>query len=327
MRTRRLLLALAVLASVVTQPLPVSAQDWPSQPVTIVVPYAPGGAVDIMARALAQRLQFYWKQPVVVENKAGAVESIAATGVAHAKPDGYTLFLATEVALETNPFLFSKLAYNPATDFTPITRVVEGPLVYVVRKDSPILSIQQLVQQAKGEPGKISYGSSGNGGSVHLAVNWFSIISGSTPFLHVPYRGAAPAVQDLLAGHVTFSAAPLSLVAPFIKENRLRALAITGESRIRTLADTPTLQELGYKDSVTKFMFGLVGPAKMPPKLAARISSDVGTVIRDPDFQARNVEPNGFVLAAETPESFARFLAADREKQQARVKAANVQLD
>jgi len=318
--------ALATLSSLML-PHAGAAQDWPTQPVTIVVPYAPGGAVDIMGRALAEKLAIRWKQPVVVDNRAGGTEVIAANAVARAKPDGYTLFLATEVGLETNPFLFSKLPYNPSKDFTLITRVIEGPLVYVVRSDSPIRTIQELVQKAKEHPNQISYGSSGPGGSVHLAVNWFAIASGNTPFTHVPYRGSAPAVQDVLAGIVQFTAAPLSLLAPFIKENRLRAIATSGSTRIRTLPDVPTLTESGYKDSVIQYMFGLVGPAKMAPELAERIANDVASVMHDPEFLARNVEPNGFSLAVETPKQFERYLNDDREITKVRVKAANVQLD
>lgn len=306
---------------------PAAAQEWPTQTVTIVVPYAAGGAVDIMARALAEKLLHRWKQPVVVENRAGAAEVIAATSVARAKPDGHTLFLATEVGLETNPFLFSKLAYNPLTDFTPITRVIEGPLVYVVRADSPMRSMQLLVQQAKEQPGKISYGSSGTGGAVHLAVNWFAIVSGNTSFTHVPYRGSALAVQDVLGGVIHFTSAPLSLVAPFIKDNRLRAIGTTGSARIRTLADVPTLAELGYKDSVVNFMFGMVGPAKMPTSLTNRIASDIGSVVRDPEFHSRNVEANGFVAVVESPTEFSHYLTTNQEKARMRVKAANVQLD
>ena len=323
---RRVLLILMVLLSVARLP-EASAQDWPAKPVTIVVPYSPGGAVDILARALAERLTGRWRQPVVVDNRAGAAEAIAAVSVARAKPDGLTLFLATEVGLETNPLLFSKLAYNPATDLTPITRVIEGSLVYVVRADSPYRNIKQLVQAAKEQPGKISYGSSGNGGAVHLAVNWFAKISGDTPFLHIPYRGSAPAVQDLIAGQVTFTAAPLSLVAPFIKEGRLVAIATTGQSRIQSLSSVPTLSELGYPDAVVTFMFGLVGPAKLPPDLAAKIAADVASVAHEPSFVASQIEANGFVLTTETPAQFARYLSGNAEKQRARVKAANVQLD
>lgn len=323
----RLLLAWAVVVATAPFGLPARAEDWPSQPVTIVTPYAPGGAVDILARALAEKLTLRWKQPVIVENRTGAAEVIAAVSVARAKPDGYTLFLATDVALETNPFLFSKLSYNPQTDFSPITRVIEGPLVYVVKADSPIYTIQQLVQRAKEQPNKVSYGSSGTGGSVHLAINWFAIVSGETPFLHVPYRGSAPAVQDILSNTVQFTAAPLSLVAPFIKDNRLRPLAVTGRERIRSLPDVPTLAELGYRDSVVQYMFALVGPAKMRPALARQIAVDVGAVMREPEFLARNVDINGFVLAVETPAEFAQYLATNRETVRARVKAANVQID
>lgn len=327
MWTRRFLHCLAALAMLQLSSMSAMAQEWPAQPVTIVVPYAPGGAVDIMARALAEKLTTRWKQPVLVDNRTGAAEVIAANSVARARPDGYTLFLATEVGLETNPWLFSKLSYNPITDFTHITRVIEGPLVYVVKADYPARTIQQLIQQAKEQPGKIAYGSSGAGGAVHIAVNWFGIVSGNTQFNHVPYRGSAPAVLDVLAGNVQFTAAPLSLVAPYIKANQMRAIATTGTARIRSLPDVPTLAELGYRDSAITFMFGLVGPAKMSAPLAERIAADVASVVREPEFAARNVEANGFVLALESPAEFSRYLVANQEKQKARVKAANVQLD
>jgi len=318
--------AIALFALTGLLPGSASAQNWPTQAVTIVVPYAPGGGLDILARALGEKLSQRWKQPVLVENKAGAAEIIAASSVIRAKPDGYTLFFATDVGLETNPFLFSKLPYNPRTDFTPITRVIEGPAIYVVRADSPTRTIGQLLRQAKENPGKVAYGSSGTGGAVHLIVNWLSVVS-DTPFTHVPYKGLAPAVADILAGVVHFSATPLSMVAPFIKEDRLRAIATTGEIRTPALPDVPTLAELGYKDSVIKFMFGLVGPARLPSSVAEKIASDVAAVTREPEFLAKNIDVHGYVLAVETPASFAQYLETNAEKQRARVKAANVRLD
>ena len=303
------------------------AQEWPNQPVTIVVPYPPGGAADIMARRLSERLATRWRQPVVVENRAGGNEIIGAISVIKARPDGYTLLFATEVGLETNAFLYSKLPYDPKLDFTPITRVAEGPLVYVVRNDSPVRNMRELIAAAKDKPGTVSYGSSGAGGSMHLAVNWLGVVAGNVDFLHVPYKGAAPAVVDLLGGLLHFTAPPLSVVAPYIKDNRLRPIATTGAARIRSLPEVPTLTELGYRDSVIQFMFALVGPAKLPPEIASRIAADVGAVMRDPEMQSRSLEPFGFVLAVETPAEFAQFLTANQEKQRRRVKAANVQLD
>ncbi|HSW20018.1 MAG TPA: tripartite tricarboxylate transporter substrate binding protein [Ramlibacter sp.] len=327
MRPRRRLLA-ALLAAAFIHALPATAADaWPDKPVTLVVPYAAGGGLDTFVRALAPKLSLRWKQPVVIDNRAGGTEVIAAASVIRARPDGYTLFMATDVALETNPFLFSKLPYSPLNDFTLITRLVRGSLVYVVRADSPVRTIQQLVTLGKEQPGKISYGSTGPGGMPHIAMNWFATVSGNTPFLHVPYRGSAPAMQDLLAGQVVFSAGPLSFMEPFIKEGRVRPLAVTAATRLKGLPDVPTLQELGYADTVNEFSFAVVGPPKMPAELASRIAADMGAAVNDPDFLARQVEPFGFVVSTETPPEFTRYLTSVQDKVKARVKAANVQLD
>jgi tripartite-type tricarboxylate transporter receptor subunit TctC len=307
---------------------PATAQDWPKRPVRIVVPYpAGGGAGDVIARRLGEKLSEKWKQPVVIDNKPGASEIIGATTVTQAKPDGYTLLLATEGALQTNAFLFSKLPYDPVKDFTPITRIVEGPFVYVVRSESPYTSMQQLVAAAKAQPGKVSYGSSGPGGTVHLAVHWFATTAGNVQFNHVPYKGAAARLQDLLTGLIDFTAAPVGAVSGFIRDRQMRPLALTGANRLRSLPDVPTLQELGYKDSIATFMFALAGPAGMPTEIANLIARDVAAVLKEPDFVARNVDPFGFVIVSETPAEFSRFLASDHDKQRESVKANNVRLD
>lgn len=304
-----------------------TAQEWPQQPVRIVVPYVAGGAVDMMARVLADKLGGRWKQPVVVENRAGASEIVAATFVKDAPPDGYTLFLATEVGLETNQYLFSKLSYDPEKDFLPITRVIEGALVYVVRSDSPITSMHELMARAKARPNTVSYGSSGPGGAIHLATHWLGTVAGNVQFLHVPYKGSAPTMTDLLAGQIDFTAAPLSVVAPFLESKKMRALAVSSPTRLAPLSDVPSFTELGYEKAVSSFMFGLVGPARMPAALARTVAADVAAVVSDKAFQEKNVDPYGFKVATETPEAFRAFLLKDKETQRLRVEAANVKLD
>jgi tripartite-type tricarboxylate transporter receptor subunit TctC len=327
MNSRRLLAWTLCLISLMTWAGVSLAQGWPSKPVRVIVPYPPGTSSDVTMRAIGEKLSQKWGQPVVVENKPGASEIVGILSVVQAQPDGYTIGMATEGGLEVNAFLFSKLPYNPVTDLTPITRLVGGPLVYVVRGDSPHNTIGQLLDAAKKAPGKISYGSSGAGGGIHLSVNWLAVQAGNVQFIHAPYRGANLAVQDVLAGSIQFAASPLSIVMPFITDGKLRAIAATSTARLRTLPNVPTLSELGYMDSDYYYMLALAGPAKLPPAVASKIATDVRAIVRDPEFQAKYTEPFGFTLFTDSPEEFAQFLAIDREKQRARVKAANVQLD
>ena len=322
--------SLVALVSVVSTagllPQCASAQAWPAQSVRIVVPYPPGTATDVLGRTLAERLQAKWKQPVVIDNKAGASEMLAATNVATAQPDGYTLLLASEVGLETNQFLFSKLQYNPVTDFTPIVKLIEGPLVLVVRGDSRFKSMQDIAAAARKDPGAVSYGSAGVGGSVHLTADWMSKVGGFE-VKHVPYRGSSFAVQDVLAGVIDFTLTGPPTAAPLVQSGQLRALAVTSPSRMKMLPDAPTTVEAGYRDSTYMFMFGLVGPARLPPSIAQKIAADVTEILSDPAFQAKNTEPFGYVVGGGTPEDFIRFLGGDREKHKVRVKSANVKLD
>lgn len=306
---------------------PASAQVWPTQPVNIVVPYPPGGDTDILARKLAEKLSQTWKQPVVVENKPGTAEIVGTMHVVNAKPDGYTLLMASQVALETNPFLFSKLAYDPVTDLTPITRMTEGPFLYVVRKESQFQTIQELVASAKENPEKVSYGSGGMGGIAHLAVNWFAKSAGNVEFMHVPYKGGAQRLQDLLAGRVDFTLVPLGVASGLIQSDKIRPLATSGARRLSALPDVPTFKDAGIDDAVVTFMFALAGPAKMPEDISDKIARDVAAVLKDPEFREKNIDPLGYAVIGDTPAGFREFLAVDRRKQKALVEAANVKLD
>jgi len=305
----------------------VTAKEWPSQPVSIVVPYPPGGDTDILARKLAERLSQLWKQAVVVENKPGAAEIIGANSVVNSKPNGYTLLMASQIALETNLFMFSKLTYDPIRDLTPITRVIDGPFLYVVRKDSPFHSIQQLAVDAKETPQKISYGSGGVGGIVHLAVNWFAKVAGDIEFTHIPYKGGAQRLQDLLAGRIDFTLAPLGAAGGLLESDRIRVLATSGTSRLKALPEVPTLSEAGFENAAITFMFALAGPAELPQQIADKIAHDVAIVVNEPEFRSKNIDPLGYSVVGDSPAEFRQFLKADRKKQKALVEAANVQLD
>lgn len=302
------------------------AQDWPTRPVKIIVPFPAGGGSDLFARKLGEKLTSIWKQPVLIENKAGGAQIIATTTVVRANPDGYTLLLGTEASLQFNQFLFAKLPYDPAKDLTPVSRMVGNALIYVVKADSPYQSLQQLVAAAKADPGKISYGSAGMGSTAHILANGFATTAGAD-FLHVPYQGAAPRLQALMAGQIDFTVTPLDSVTEYLRTNRLRALATTADKRMKQLPNAPTLAELGYRDSVYFNMFALMGPAKLPPEIANKIAEDTATVLKDPEFRANLLDPAGYETFAEGPAAFAKFLAADLNKQRALVKAANVTLD
>lgn len=314
-----------VVALVASLALPATAADpYPSQPVRLVVGWAAGGAVDALARALALKLGERWKREVIVENKPGASEIIGATTVASAKPDGHTLFMATDTALQSNEFLFSKLPYS-IKSFAPVTRVSNSPLVLLVRAESIYQSVPQLVAAAKQSPGKITYSSNGLGGQGHLASNWFAV-KADVQFTHVPYKGGAPAMQAVLAGEVDMVAVGLGTAGSFLQSGKLRALAVTSPKRMPVLPAVPSLTELGY-DVDVQVLNAIVAPAGTPPDIVAKIATDVAEIIADPAFSARNIEKVGNIAIGDSPKEFADYLVRDASRYRAQISAANVKLD
>jgi len=301
-------------------------QDFPNRPVRMVVGYAPGGAVDIMARAMAQQLSGIWKQSVVVDNRPGASEFIAAENVAKAAPDGYTLFVATEIGLEVNPLLYSKMPYDPKKDFAPVSRLLEGPMMFAVANALPVKNMKEFIDYAKANPGKVNYGSSGNGGQVHLAMAYLAKAS-DIDLIHVPYKGSAPAVADMISGVINSTAAPLSLLGPFVQSDRIRAIGIAGEKRAKALPNVPTLKEQGYANLDASWALAVVAPAATPLQLRNKIAADIRTVLNDSKFVEEQFDRFGYTPVGDTPEQFGQYLLANASKQAARVKAANVKLD
>jgi tripartite-type tricarboxylate transporter receptor subunit TctC len=307
-------------------PVTAFAQDFPNRPVRFVVGYAPGGSVDIMARAVAQGLSELWKQPVIVDNRPGASEFIAAEYVAKSPADGYTLFVATEIGLEVNPLLYSKMPYDPKRDFAPVTRVLDGPMMFAVTPSLPVNNMKEFIAYAKANPGKVNYGSSGLGGQIHLAMAYVATSTG-IDLVHVPYKGAAPAVQDMLGGVVNSTAAPVSLLGPYVQAGKIRPIGVAGEQRVKFLPDVPTLREQGYGDLEASWALAIVAPAATPLALRNKIAADVRRVIKEPKFEQEQFDKYGYIAVGDTPDQFADFLVKDVVKQTARVKAANVKLD
>jgi tripartite-type tricarboxylate transporter receptor subunit TctC len=318
-RLARLLLAVALLASP-----GVRAQPYPSHPIRIVVPYAAGGAVDIVARTVGAPLSEALKQPVIVDNRPGASANIGMELVARASPDGYTLLMASN-GLATNNALFANLAFDGRRDFLPIARIGYAPLVIVVPASSPARSLKDLIAMARAEPGKLSYASAGNGSSGHLAGELLKSTA-KIDVLHVPYKGAAPAITDLLGERISFMPInPVEVIA-HIRAGRLRALAVASDQRFALLPDVPTASEAGLAGYDASVWWGLVAPAKTPPDIARVLNAEVDKLLADPAI-AKKLSELGVVVTPGTPDQFAGFVQSQTELWSAVVKSAGIKPD
>jgi tripartite-type tricarboxylate transporter receptor subunit TctC len=289
------------------------AQDaWPSKPVTIVVPFAPGGGTDIGTRIVAQKLSQLWGQSVVVDNRGGAGGNVGLDYVSRAKPDGYTLMTGNVGTQSINPTLYKKLSYNPDTAFVPIGLFAELPFVLAVTNSLPANNVRELVALAKASPEKYSYASSGNGGSPHLSAETFKIATG-TKILHVPYKGGGAAMTDLIAGNVHMLFASVLELSGHIKAGKLKALAITSKQRVAALPDVPTLEEAGVTGAESGSWVGLLAPAGTPKPIVDKVSQDLQKVLAMPDVQ-QQLLAQGAVAHGGTPADFANLIASDRKK-------------
>ena len=281
---RRCILALLFLGvAAVTVTAPASAQSFPAKPIRLIVPFPPGGPTDIVARPLAQLLGESLKQPVVIENKGGAGGSIAADSVAKSAPDGYTLIMATVGTHAINAALYRKLPYDPIKDFTPIALVASAPVAVVVNPVTQIGSVKDLIAQAKSNPGKVSFGSAGNGTPGHLTGEMFATAAG-VKLQHVPYKGSAPAITDLLGNQIPTMFDPVQSVLQHVKSGKLRALAISGKTRSPVLPDVPTLDEAGVKGFETTAWWAVFGPANMPADVANTLKTEIERILRSDAF-------------------------------------------
>jgi tripartite-type tricarboxylate transporter receptor subunit TctC len=289
-----------------------TAQTYPSRPVTLVVPFPPGGGTDTGARIVAEQLGRKWGQTVVVENKGGAAGMIGADLVAKAKPDGYTILMGNIGTQAINPSLYKKMPYDPDAAFAPISLVAELPLAMMVNPAVEAKTAKEFVALAKSKPGQLSYSSSGAGGAPHLAAEMFKDSTGSF-ILHVPYRGGGPAIGDLIAGHVQLSFMTVLEASGHIKAGKLRALAVTSDKRVSALPDVPTLAETAVPGFNSISWIGLFAPAGTPKEIVDKISADVREVIAAEDVKARLVNL-GAVPLANTPAQFTQMIANDRKR-------------
>jgi len=320
----RIVLAMGVLLVAASLPLAAHAQAYPGKPIRIIVPYPAGGAVDIIARIVGQPLSEALKQPVIVDNRPGASANIGMELAAKAAPDGYVLLMASN-GIATNMALFPNLAFDGRRDFAPVARIGFAPLVIVVPAASPAKSLKDLIAQAKAEPGKLTYASAGNGSSGHLAGELLKS-SAKIDVLHVPYKGGAPAITDLLGERISFMPInPVEVIA-HIRSGRLRALAVGSDKRVPLLPDVPTVAEAGLPGFDATVWWGLVAPAGTPRDVVAKLNAETNKALADPAIVGK-LGDLGVVVTAGTPEQFAAFIQAQTELWSGVIKAAGIKPD
>jgi tripartite-type tricarboxylate transporter receptor subunit TctC len=298
------------LAALGAAPLPVSAQEFPTKPIRLVVPYPPGGAVDQVARLIAPKLEATLGQPLVIENKAGAGGLIGSEQVAHAPADGYTLVFATVSSHAIAPAVYAKMPYDPLGDFTMISNVALTPYIITVNPNVPARTLKELIAYAKANPDKLNFGSSGKGTTPHLAGELFNTVAG-TKITHVPYKGSAPMVTDLLGNQV--QVAFDNTVIPHIKSGKLIGLAITGPARLASVPDIPTAAEAGLPTYQAVGWMGFMGPKGMPAAIADKIAKATATALAATDVRER-LDTLGFQGDAGTPAAFTAFVAAEKAR-------------
>ena len=321
---KRIVLCFLSILSVVLSTF-AQAQAFPQRPVRIVVPFPPGGGVDITARAIAAELAKSFSQPVTVENRPGAGGNIAAAEVAKAAPDGHTLFLTLNALHAISPVLYSKLPFDALKDFAWVTTLVQFNNVLVTRADGPANSVQDLVAQARAQPGKITFASSGNGTNLHLTGELFKMRAG-VDLVHVPYKGSGPAMTDLLGGQVQVMFETIPAAISHIRGGKLKALAVTGARRSPLFPQVPTVAESGLPGFEVQSWYGLVAPAATPKDIVARLNAEAVKGANAKAFRDR-LEPLGFDIVTGSPERMGEMVKADAARWAPVVKASGAKID
>ena len=302
------------------------APAFPSKPLTIVVPYPPGGAADSLARALSQRLATALKQPVLVDNRAGGNTLIGAGAVARAPADGHTLLLTAEATLAMNPHLYSKLPYDPDTSFAPVAALASVSQGLVVAASSPFTSLSSFVAAARQGPAAISYATLGTGSTAHLNMELFQRATG-TRLTGVPYKGAAPALTDLIGGHVQSMIVSVGQVSEYVHAGKLRLLAVAGQKRSALVPDAPTFAEAGIRNFSPSSWFALLAPAGTPAAIVQRINTEVDKALADPAFKSEFLDKAGLEAMGGTPQQLTLLIKSERAKWGHLIREANIRLE
>jgi tripartite-type tricarboxylate transporter receptor subunit TctC len=323
----RLILCFAVLLLAVSGAAPAqdpstgSGQSFPRRPIRFVVPLPPGGSPDLTARTISSGLSGPWQQQIVVDNRPGANHNLAAEIVARSAPDGYTWLLTTDNILTVNPHL-GKTPFDPFKDFTPVTQHARILFLLVVHPSIPAASVQELVILAKSKPGALDYGSSGNGSPQHLGTAMLQYYSG-IQMHHIPYKGAAPAINDLLPGRIQVWIGAANSLLPFLKDGRLRLLAAASSQRSPLLPDTPTIAESGYPGYALDIWLGVTMPAKVPAPIVTKVAADIARVLNVPEIKAK-LGPQGVDVVTSSPQALAQLIRDDYARWGKIIKAAGI---
>ncbi len=327
MISRRLALAGActAIAAATLAPLSAAAQAYPTKPVTIIVPFAAGGTTDILARIVGQALNTELGQSVIIDNRAGAGGNIGGALAAKAQPDGYTLFMGTVGTHAINEALYKKMPFNPIKDFAPLTRVATVPNLLVANPNQPFKTVKELITYAKAHPGKINYGSSGNGSSIHLSGDLFKSMA-KVDMVHVPYKGSAPAVTDLLGNQIGIMFDNMPSAIQHVRAGKLVPIAVTTAKRSPELPDVPTIAEAGVPGYEATSWFGMFAVAGTPKPVLDKLHTALAKVLKQPDVQKKIGEQGGEVVV-DTPEQFAAFIKTETAKWGKVVKESGATVD
>jgi len=318
--TRVLVAGLLVLCASAAQ-----AQGYPNKPIRLVVPFAPGGSSSIVARSVAAEMEKALGQPIVVDNKPGGGGNVAMIEVAKADPDGYTLIIGHVGSLAMNPYMYSKLPYDVDRDFAPVSLLAIVPAIFVVHESVPARNLREFVALARKEPGKLYYGSAGNGSAGHLAMEYLKQVSG-IDIQHVPYKGTGPNIIDLVAGRTQASSAGTPPLMPHVKSGKLRVIAVGTSKRLHTLPDVGTVAEQGYPGFETSQWYGLNAPAKTPDEIVHRLSAEAAKAARSPKVLERFAADDAEAVGS-TPAEYGAFIKKEQQRWSKVVRAAGIRAD